>query len=178
VDALARLVAVEAIRQAALRYCRGVDRLDVALMRSAYLPGAVDDHGVYVGDAAAFCERVVASHARYDATMHCVLNHAIEVDGPQQARGEVYVVTYVLRTDEDGAVWQDTWWGRYRDRYGEQAGRWGIAHRVCVHEWTQTGPLGPPMTPHAAAFAQGRDDRGTGAVLGPDAAGRTAVHDS
>jgi hypothetical protein len=169
VDALERLVAVEAVRQAVLRYCRGVDRLDVALMQSAYLPGAVDDHGPYVGDAAAFCERVVASHARYDATMHCVLNHAIEVDGPRDARGEVYVVTQLLRTAEDGVAWQDTWWGRYRDRYAEQDGRWGIAHRVCVHEWTSTQPRGPAMTAPVAAYTQGSADRGTGALLGPPA---------
>ena len=44
--------AAEAIRQAALRYCRGVDRLDAELMRSAYHDDATDDHGVFVGSAA------------------------------------------------------------------------------------------------------------------------------
>ncbi len=39
----------EAIRQAALRYCRGVDRLDAELMFSAYHDDATDDHGVFVG---------------------------------------------------------------------------------------------------------------------------------
>jgi hypothetical protein len=171
VDAVARLVAVEGIRQAVLRYCRGVDRLDVAVMQSAYLPGAVDDHGVYVGDAAAFCERVVASHRGYDATMHCVLNHAVEVDGPDAARGEAYVVTYVLRTAADGTRWRDTWWGRYVDRYGVHDGRWGIAHRVCVHEFTEAAPLGPAMDKPLELFRQGSDDRGTGALLGPAAFG-------
>ncbi len=42
-DDVIRLAAVEAIRQAVLRYCRGVDRLDVGVMQSAYLPGAVED---------------------------------------------------------------------------------------------------------------------------------------
>jgi hypothetical protein len=171
VDGLERLLAAEEIRQAVLRYCRGVDRLDVSLMRSAYLPGAVDDHGVYVGDAAVFCERVVGSHAGYDATMHCVLNHAVEVDAPGAARGEAYVVTYVLRTAADGVRWRDTWWGRYVDRYGVHEGRWGIAHRVCVHEFTESAPLGPPMDKPLDRFRQGREDRGTGALLGPAAFG-------
>jgi hypothetical protein len=171
VDALERLLAAEEIRQVVLRYCRGVDRLDVDVMRSAYLPGAVDHHGVYVGDAEGFCERVVGSHARYDATMHCVLNHAVELDGPDTARGEAYVVTYVLRTTPDGLRWRDTFWGRYADRYGVHDGRWGIAHRVCVHEFTESALLGPPMDKPLERFHQGSEDRGTGAVLGPAAFG-------
>ena len=68
------------------KLCDGLDP-DADLLRSAYLPGAVDDHGVFVGDAAEFCERVLESHRRYDATMHCVLNHLVELDGPDGARG-------------------------------------------------------------------------------------------
>ena len=79
--------AEEAIRQAVLRYCRGVDRLDAELMFSAYHEDATDDHGVYVGSARGLCDRVVASHRRYDATMHCVLNHAIEVADERHAAG-------------------------------------------------------------------------------------------
>lgn len=150
-----------------LRYCRGVDRLDLALLRSAYLPGAVDDHGVFVGDAAAFCERVLESHRRYEATMHCVLNHLVEVDGPDDARGEAYVLSYLLRTADDGTPVLDSWWGRYADRYERRDGRWGIAHRVVVHEWTRRSPRREPMPLDTGLFRQGRDDRGTGAALGP-----------
>jgi hypothetical protein len=53
--------AAEAIRQAVLRYCRGVDRLDAELMLSAYHDGATDDHGVFAGSAADLCARVVRS---------------------------------------------------------------------------------------------------------------------
>ena len=170
-DALERLVAVDEIRQAVLRFCRGLDRLDVELMRSAYLPRAVDDHGVFVGDAAEFCQRAVTSHSRYDATLHCVLNHTVELDSPTAARGEAYVLAHVLRTDEHGVRQHDAWWGRYQDRYERRDGRWGIAHRICVHEWTQTRPVGDPMPLETALFKQGSADRGTGAVLGPAAFG-------
>ena len=168
-DALARLVAVEEIREVVLRYCRGLDRLDADLLRSAYLPGAVDDHGVFVGDAADFCERVLESHRRYDASLHCVLNHLVELDGPDAARGEAYVLAHVLRKDDEGASVHDAWWGRYADRYERRDGRWGIAHRVVVHEWTRREPLGEPMRSDTGLFRQGADDRGTGAVLGPGA---------
>ena len=150
--------AAEAIRQAALRYCRGVDRLDAELMRSAYHDDATDDHGVFVGSAADLCSRVVQSHRRYDSTMHCVLNHAIDIADDTHATGEVYNVTYLLRT-VDGVRQLDTWWGRYLDRYECRDGRWAIVHRVCVHEWTRTEPLGTTMPIEAHRFRQGRDDR-------------------
>ena len=79
-----RAAAAEAIRQAALRYCRGVDRLDAELMRSAYHDDATDDHGVFDGPADGLVARVVQSHRRYDATMHCVLNHAIDFTEPDE----------------------------------------------------------------------------------------------
>ena len=38
---------IQCIRDCAQRYCRGVDRLDEALMKSAYWPDATDDHGAF-----------------------------------------------------------------------------------------------------------------------------------
>lgn len=168
-DPLARLLAVEEVRQAALRYCRGLDRLDLATMRSAYHPGAVDDHGVFVGDAADFCARVVESHRRYQATLHRVSNHAVEVDDDDHARGELYVLAHILRCAEDGTRVLDTWSGRYADAYERRDGRWAITHRVCVHEWTQTQPMADGMGLAVELFRAGGQDRGTGAVLGPAA---------
>jgi len=156
-----RAAAAEEIRQAALRYCRGVDRLDAELMFSAYHPDAVDDHGVFVGPARDLCDRVVRSHQRYDATMHCVLNHAIDFVDEVTATGEIYNVTY-LRATVDGVTQLHTWWGRYLDRYECREGRWAIAHRVCVHEWTQTEPAGEPMPVDASLFRPGHADRAAG----------------
>jgi hypothetical protein len=168
VDTISRLAAMEAIRQAVARYARGVDRLDVALMQSAYWPDAIDDHGVYVGDAMAFCERVVATHARYESTMHCNMNHAIEIDDDgRTARGEIYNMTFLLRRDEDGTPIVDHWMGRYLDRYECRDGDWRIAHRVCVHEWTRSSPIDQAMPIAAEKFRQGSADRGNGARLGP-----------
>jgi ketosteroid isomerase-like protein len=156
-----RAGSAEAIRQAALRYCRGVDRLDAELMFSAYHDDATDDHGVFVGSARELCDRVVQSHRRYDATMHCVLNHAIEFVDASTATGEVYNVTYLRQTVE-GESRLHTWWGRYLDRYECRQGRWAIAHRVCVHEWTRTEPAGEAMPIDAARFRPGGADRAAG----------------
>lgn len=151
--------AAEQIRQAALRYCRGVDRLDADLMFSAYHADATDDHGVFGGAARDLCDRVVTSHRRYDATMHCVLNHSIEFVDEVTATGEIYNVTY-LRQTVDGVPRVHTWWGRYLDRYECRDGRWAIAHRVCVHEWTRTESAAEQMPIDAARFRQGSADRG------------------
>lgn len=150
--------AAEQIRQAALRYCRGVDRLDAALMLSAYHEDATDDHGVFVGPARELCDRVVRSHRRYASTMHCVLNHAIDLLDETHATGEVYNVTY-LRTATDESELLHTWWGRYLDTYELRDHRWAITHRTCVHEWTESRTLEHAMPIDAARFRQGSDDR-------------------
>ncbi len=51
-----QLLAIEACREAARRYSRGVDRLDRDEMRSAYWPDAIDEHGVFVGNAWEFVD--------------------------------------------------------------------------------------------------------------------------
>jgi hypothetical protein len=159
------LAAREAIRDIVHRYCRGVDRLDPESMRSAYWPDAIDDHGVFVGNAWEFVEHCMVSHLKWRATMHCVMNHAIEVDeGGDTARGEVYNVTYLF--GHDGST-IDTWYGRYLDRYECREGEWRIAHRVCVHEGTRSETI-TPMAMATERFRQGDADRPNGSVpLGP-----------
>lgn len=159
----------EQIRQVANRYCRGIDRLDLATMQSAYWPEAIDEHGVFVGNAMEFCERVVGSHARFLNTMHCIFNHTIVVaDDECTATGEIYNVTYLHRPtlgadgspDPAGGTTVDTWWGRYVDRYERRGDEWRIIHRICVHEFDRSDPITTRMPINAAAFTQGSFDRG------------------
>ena len=154
----------DAIRQVAARYARGVDRLDGDLMKSAYWPEATDDHGVFVGNAMAFCDRVIDSHQRFTGTMHCVMNHAIEVDG-SKGSGEIYNVTYVFRTD-NGVDFLDTWFGRYLDQYENRNGEWRIIERICVHENTTSQSIDSHMPIDSAKFRHGSIDRGTATPLG------------
>jgi hypothetical protein len=154
----------DAIRQVAARYARGVDRLDGDLMKSAYWPEATDDHGVFVGNAMAFCDRVIDSHQRFTGTMHCVMNHAIEVNG-STASGEIYNDTYVFRTD-NGVDHIDTWFGRYLDQYENRNGEWRIIERICVHENTTSQSIDTHMPIDAAKFRHGSIDRGTATPLG------------
>lgn len=147
---------LQAIRDAALRYCRGVDRLDVEVMKSAYWPEATDDHGVFVGNAWEFCENCMESHLGWRSTNHCIFNHSIELDGDGvRARGEIYNVTYLFQKDADV---RDTWHGRYLDVYEKRGEEWRIIERVCVHEGTHSERVFP-MSIAAHEFRSGSLDR-------------------
>ena len=68
------------IEAAARRYCRGMDRLDSEVMKSADWPDATDDHGVFVGNAMEFVDICIATHEHWRSTNHCIFNHTIELD--------------------------------------------------------------------------------------------------
>ena len=70
----------EKIREAAMRYSYGVDRLDPDVMKSAYWPEATDDHGNFVGNAHEFVDYCMEAHLRWKWTMHSIYNHQIELD--------------------------------------------------------------------------------------------------
>ena len=156
---------LQCIRDTALRYCRGVDRLDEDLMKSAYWPDATDNHGTFIGNAMEFCEMCMVAHLRWRSTNHCVLNHYIELDDDGiHGHGEVYNVTYLFQSGEDIL---DTWYGRYLDRYEKRADEWRIIERVCVHEGSTTEAI-TKMGIEAPLFRQGSFDRpSSGRQVGP-----------
>ena len=156
---------IESIRDATKRYCRGVDRLDENLMKSAYWPEATDDHGVFVGNAMEFSEMCMVSHLRWRSTNHCIFNQTVELDADGiHARGETYNVTFLFQ--KDVAV-LDTWYGRYLDVYEKRGDEWRILERVCVHEGTTTEPISK-MNIDSPLFRQGSFDRpSAGRPIGP-----------
>lgn len=161
----AQLADREAIRDAVLRYCHGVDRLDPVVMRSAYWPEAVDEHGNFVGNAHEFVDYCMDAHLRWRWTMHSIHNHLIELDDDGvHGRGEIYNVTHLCRADT-GAI--DTWYGRYLDRYEKRGDEWRIIHRVCVHHGTETRSA-EPMAIDTSNYRDGSFDRpADGRPIGP-----------
>ena len=156
---------IQCIREVAHRYCRGVDRLDEAEMKSSYWPDATDDHGLFVGNAHEFSEHCMVSHLRWRSTSHCIMNHEIKLDDDgSHASGEIYNVTYLFQKDADVL---ETWHGRYLDLYEKRGDEWRIAERVCVHEGTTSVSVNP-MNIDAAPFRQGSFDRpADGRPIGP-----------
>lgn len=155
----------EQIRDTAMRYCHGVDRLDPDQMKSAYWPEAIDEHGGFVGNAHEFSDYCMTAHLKWSWTMHSIYNHQIELDDDGVgASGEIYNVTN-LRRAESGAI--DTWYGRYLDRYEKREDEWRIIHRVCVHNGTHTAPAAA-MDMDTSNYRDGSFDRpANGRKIGP-----------
>src|SRR6476659_244045 len=64
------------------RYCRGIDRLDRAMLLSAYHPDAVDDHGAFVGPVDAWADFVFNLHSTHQhRTQHMLTNHRCMIQG-------------------------------------------------------------------------------------------------
>lgn len=110
------------------RYCRGQDRLDPELTKSAFHADAVLDFGAFVGGLDDFVPWGQNYHLLYqNATMHCLCNHRCEIDG-NVAHAETYFV--YLDDSKDGTHAQRA--GRYIDRLEKREGRWGIVERLCM----------------------------------------------
>jgi len=129
----------EAIRDVVLRYCRGIDRLDLELVRDCYHPDATDDHGAFVGDRDEYVEWVGGILGRFAGTMHVVANQLVEVSG-DAARSETYGVAYHWGDPPDDQERNFTTGFRYVDRFARRNGEWRIARRVAVREWTHVVP--------------------------------------
>ena len=141
------------IREVLVRYCRGIDRLDEELIRSCYHPDSTDDHGGYKGNGQAFAKYVVdvlGKHA--ESTTHMIEQSLIDVDG-DVAHAETYVLANHTARRE-GALWLETFAGRYIDRLERRAGEWRIADRTVVHDWSRVRPL--EETFPNDAFVQGQ----------------------
>jgi hypothetical protein len=157
------LVARAAVYDVLARYCRALDRCDVALMRSVYWPDGHDDHGVFSGNAHDFAEFIIREIQRwFDVTMHAIMNVHYEIAG-DVACTETYLFAYhKVRADpaaiEDifgsryvaqfnfartGVVPQHFYYGgRYVDRLERRGGAWRIARRQVVMDWNDNAPSG------------------------------------
>lgn len=139
-DAVQALLAQQRIRDTLMRYCRGVDRCDVDLVRSAYHPHATDDHGYWKGTGWDFAEFIVAAKlADNDWTTHSVSNVLAEVDG-EVAHVESYVRASLKPRD---VAEVRVFVGRNIDRFECLDGEWLIARRVVVYDWDDVMPLTP-----------------------------------
>lgn len=159
---LRRLTDRAEIHDVLMRYCRGVDRGDAELVRSAYHEGSWDDHGYWTGPGEEFGEFIVARLGEATLrTTHAVANELIELDG-DSAHVETYVFAYLWKAvgdGGDGGESLDLFAGRYVDRFERRDGRWRIARRTVVHDWSCTPQVLPPaLGLPVDAFVQGRRD--------------------
>jgi hypothetical protein len=162
--AVRALLDKQAIREVILRYCRGVDRFDAALISSAYHPDAVGDYGTreFAGRTAG--DDIAAWVGSATHLLHHVTNQVISLAGDTAGCESYYAVWRVENHDGEERVLHAL--GRYVDRLERRDGEWRIAHRVVVNEIVRYLPLDPG--PEGARTDLGRNDRGdpSYAVLG------------
>ncbi|WP_030477381.1 nuclear transport factor 2 family protein [Lentzea albidocapillata] len=125
------------IREVVSRYCRGVDRLDLDLVRSAYHPGGIDHHTGFDGTVDEYLEWVGAALRRLSGTMHIIGNHLAEVSG-DVAVSETYGTAVHWGEPADDPRRNFTTGFRYVDLMTRVAGRWAIRERWAVREWTRS----------------------------------------
>ena len=140
----------EAIREATMRVCRGVDRLDADLVNSAYHPDARDDHPgvVYTGETVG-PGLVETLRERMTSTSHNATTQSIEIDGDTAVCESYSIGRHVLA---DGRRLHSL--TRYLDRFERRAGEWKIIHRLTVVDDTE---ILPPLEGSPANPARARD---------------------
>ena len=155
-DALDRVALTDLV----MRYCRGVDRRDFALVRSLYWDDAVDRHGaMFEGGPDAFVAWLPTVMAGFELTAHRITNSLFAVRG-DAAEGEHYAIAYHRTPPPERR--ELIVGGRYLDRYARREGVWKFAERRLAFDHGEVRAV------DEAAFAQlgvdaphgtpGRDD--------------------
>lgn len=126
-----------AIRRVLLRYCRGIDRVDLESVRDCYWPEAVDRHGPFTGTRDEYVAYLTTLLPRHTMTMHHVGNMLIEFDETidNTAYSETYAVAYHSGEPPGDIRWNYAAGFRYVDRLERREGRWRIAERTTAIEW-------------------------------------------
>lgn len=126
-----------AIEDVLFKHCRGVDRADAKVLRSAYWPDAEVAYGSFDGNAHEFCDRLVEGIRRYSATHHQVSNVSCAIEG-RDAIVESYVTAYHYLPSEVGATDTEmTYFGRYVDHMQRRENVWKLRFRIVVMDWNQ-----------------------------------------
>jgi SnoaL-like domain len=128
-----------ALTDLVMRYCRGIDRRDFALVRSLYHDDAIDDHGtMFRGGPDAFVAWLPTVLAAWESTVHAISNSLIVVNG-DEAEGEHYVMAFHRTHPPERQEY--TVFGRYLDRYQRRAGTWKFIHRTLAFDHGRAQPV-------------------------------------
>lgn len=155
-DDLQRLIDKDAIRDTMLRYCRGIDRRDWELARSAFFDDATDHHADFRGPIRDFFDWIIPQHDQVAKSTHMLGNVLIEFAGATVAVVESYFLASLELGPEaaghrkqfaaqetralPGRVKLDVL-GRYVDRFEKRDGAWRVARRQVVFDSQHSRPL-------------------------------------
>jgi hypothetical protein len=134
-EALSALLDRQHISDCLLRYARGVDRLDVDLIRSSFWPDARDAHGPVNGSVDDFLNFFLPRQDVREAAQHLVMNHLVVLDGAM-ASSEAYFISVAKAV---GRVEVEMVGGRYLDQFERRHGEWRISSRLVLLDWQCLG---------------------------------------
>lgn len=144
---LERLLAKEEISEALLAYARGVDQVDLDLIRSVFHSGAIADYGrMFQGSAEEFAAFIGEVHPPMETHTHHLSNIYITVDG-DRAGSEAYVNVRARMRGDEGEATDLTYFGRYVDTWERREGIWRIAHRRYLHSQDEMWPVRRELYP-------------------------------
>ena len=162
---LGELLAKQEITELLYRYCRGVDRLDMEMVRSCYHPDATDSHGTFEGTVEEYLKWSERLLRRYTGSTHTILNVLIEIDQEpvEAASGET---VQWARSEAHGIARHWTEGGpqelnmsvgfRFIDDVSRRnGGQWLISRRVATTEWVRE----EQFRPFDERFLRGSRDR-------------------
>jgi hypothetical protein len=144
---LQELLDKEEIRQAMYSYARGTDRCHRELIEGAYHDDAWDDHGNFQGGRDAVADIIASNRAGATNSMHHLGNILIEL--LDDAANVAYFMA-CQTLEHDGKTYTRLRAGRYLDRFERRDGRWRIARRMVIDDWSRLDELvavAPSITP-------------------------------
>jgi hypothetical protein len=173
-DALQHLIDKDLIRDVLLRYARGVDRRDWALVRAAFFEDGHDDHADFKGTRDDFIAWV---RERHDApsllkSTHFLGNCLIEFASASVAAVETYFVARLelapqadahramlaSRLGDSACNTRVEVFGRYVDRFEKRNDEWRIAQRRTVFDAIQSQSVDADDSALNPAWTLGRRD--------------------
>lgn len=154
---VAHLTDAAEIEQVVLRYCQGIDRLNLEQVRSVYHPDGIDHHTGFDGGIEDYLVWVSDALSRFTGTMHLVGNHLARIEG-DLAVAETYGTAVHWGNPAEDPRRNFTSGFRYIDRMAKRNGRWAILERWAVREWTRSDA--GSAIPREADGPAGRRDRG------------------
>lgn len=148
VDPVYALVAKAEIEQLLVRRGRAADAKDPDAIVRQHVPGSRDTHGIFEGTIEEFGEYLRThnySDPRYGPQRHLVSNVLIELESPSVASAESYHIAY-HRIELPSGSFEVYIGGRYLDRCELVDGRWLLASRTVIYDWSRSGPAVEPTT--------------------------------
>lgn len=124
------------------KYARGIDRIDMALVRECYWDDATDNHLVFAGGPDEFVAWAEAELQRYGATGHFMAQSFLEIEA-DLAVVETPFRAWHAPADTTGSIFILN--GRYLDLMERREGKWRILRRDVVADLSESYPYDPAI---------------------------------